>query len=85
VLYSTTQGGGRDQWGSVFALRPPTVAGKPWSEADLWTFNGGIHFGFTPKAGLSMDSSGALYGTVAQEDAALPAGAGGGEVLKLAP
>jgi uncharacterized repeat protein (TIGR03803 family) len=88
VLYGTTAGSGRKQFGTVFRLTPPSVAGKPWTETDVWTFDGGKYQGGTPKEGVVLDSSGAIFGTTTEEGpGGCPAscGSGGGAVFKLVP
>ncbi|MGD0164843.1 MAG: choice-of-anchor tandem repeat GloVer-containing protein [Candidatus Sulfotelmatobacter sp.] len=64
-LYGVTNYGGEGfpyNYGTVFELSPPVVAGDPWTEAILHTFQG-IPDGETPNGGLVMDSAGNLYGT----------------------
>jgi uncharacterized repeat protein (TIGR03803 family) len=64
VLYgSTTNGGGSSSSGVVFSLTPPAAGGTAWSEAVLYSFQGGTD-GVSPGAGLLLDASGALYGVV---------------------
>lgn len=76
ALYGVTSQGGAYGQGTVFKLTPPTTMGGPWSETILHSFNGGSP-GFL--AGLVLDQSGALYGTVG-------GGTDGfGIVYKLAP
>jgi uncharacterized repeat protein (TIGR03803 family) len=68
ALYGTTIGGGafnRDGTGNgtVFKLTPPLDPEKnEWTESLLWCFAGGED-GQSPSSGLTMDSTGALYGT----------------------
>ena len=61
-LYGTTvyAGGG---YGAVFEL---TNSGGSWSETVLHTFAGGTTDGEYPEGGLTMDSSGNLYGMTYQ-------------------
>jgi uncharacterized repeat protein (TIGR03803 family) len=62
ALYGTTGGGGKDSIGTVFKLTPTETG---WEESVIHTFrqpdplNGGV----LPMAGLTIDSSGTLYGT----------------------
>jgi uncharacterized repeat protein (TIGR03803 family) len=64
ALYGTTEAGGFGG-GTVFKLTPPSRAGGAWSESVLFSgFNGSR--GAYPVAGLTMDLSGALYGTTAE-------------------
>jgi uncharacterized repeat protein (TIGR03803 family) len=57
-LYGTTQQGGRYGQGSVFGVKPPTVAGGPWSVVTLHSFSNHE----TPMSSLTRQS-GTLYGT----------------------
>ena len=74
VLYGTTQAGGTSAGspcdfyaifgcGTVFSLTPPTTPGAPWTEAILHAFTGLNGEGSLPTAGLTLNSSGALFGT----------------------
>jgi hypothetical protein len=56
-LYGVTTGA---NYGSVFALRPPTGM-QLWKETTLYTFQGGSDGGY-PAPGLVFDASGNLYG-----------------------
>jgi uncharacterized repeat protein (TIGR03803 family) len=59
-IYGTTEGGGRNQVGSVYELT--AVAGKDvYREKVLWSFDGTD--GQFPVAGLILDGTGNLYGT----------------------
>jgi uncharacterized repeat protein (TIGR03803 family) len=62
TLYGTTQYGGTNGKGTVFALAPH---GKKYVKTTLWEF-GGPNDGAYPAAGLIADASGALYGTTVQ-------------------
>jgi len=77
ALYGTTEAGGRSGQGTVFILRPPTVAGGSWSETVLYSFTGGSD-GWSPET-LLIDSNGALYGTTGGADSNL------GTVFRLTP
>jgi len=47
----------------VFQLAPPAGAGKTWRETVLYSFAGGSD-GINPfDAGMTLDKSGALFGT----------------------
>jgi uncharacterized repeat protein (TIGR03803 family) len=59
-LYGTTDYGGNNGVGVVFQL---TNSAGTWTENVLWSFAGGTSDGCYPYAGLTMDSSGKLYGT----------------------
>jgi uncharacterized repeat protein (TIGR03803 family) len=65
-LYGTTMNGGQGSGsgkGIVFELTPPTTTGGIWGETVLHRFAGGANDGENPQAGLTLDSSGNLYGT----------------------
>jgi uncharacterized repeat protein (TIGR03803 family) len=62
ILYGTTLRGGTKSDGTAFMLKPPAVAGKPWTETVLHSFQGGKD-GYFPVGGLLMGAGGALYGT----------------------
>jgi uncharacterized repeat protein (TIGR03803 family) len=61
ALYGTTDGGGANDFGSVFKLTPPLPGSKVWTESVLWSFTGADGAG--PTAAVLMDASGNLYGT----------------------
>jgi uncharacterized repeat protein (TIGR03803 family) len=74
VLYGTTQAGGTAAGspcefygifggGTVFSLTPPTTPGGNWTEAILHAFTGLNGEGSYPLTGLTLNSSGALFGT----------------------
>jgi len=85
-LYGTTYGGGTAGYGTVFALVPGT--GGTWTENVLYSFAGGpLGCGTTgnpacdgenPLGGLTLSSSGVLYGTTYGGG-----GAGWGTVFEL--
>jgi uncharacterized repeat protein (TIGR03803 family) len=61
-LYGTAFGGEND-YGSVFELSPPNVAGGDWTETYIWIFNNGVkNDGEFPYEKLVMDANGNLYG-----------------------
>jgi uncharacterized repeat protein (TIGR03803 family) len=61
-LYGTTTLGGANGEGSVFELSAQSGGG--WKESILYSFNpSNSSDGFLPVAGLTIDSSGNLYGT----------------------
>jgi len=64
VLYVTTLSGGSAQHGTVFALKPPAVAGGSWTEISLHVF--GRSGGARPMGGVVVGSGGILYGTTSQ-------------------
>src|SRR5579871_1255217 len=43
VLYGTTNAGGTEGAGAVFALTPPSTAGGTWTESQLYSFMGSVH------------------------------------------
>ena len=60
-LYGTTTGGGiSGSGGIVFELSPQ---GDVWDETILYSFNPNDDDGYSPKAGVTFDSAGNLYGT----------------------
>ena len=68
ALFGTTEEGGTGcsgippGCGTVFKLTPPGAGETEWTESVLHRFQGGAD-GESPFAGLTMDMSGALYGT----------------------
>jgi uncharacterized repeat protein (TIGR03803 family) len=58
-LYGTTEGGGRENHGTVYRLQPN---GSAYNEKILYSFRG-HRDGVGPAAGLIIDGTGALYGT----------------------
>jgi uncharacterized repeat protein (TIGR03803 family) len=62
-LYGTTYGGGAHDYGTVFELSP--MAGRGWTETILHSFNNPGD-GYNPVAGLTLDSSGNLFGTTVE-------------------
>jgi uncharacterized repeat protein (TIGR03803 family) len=73
-VFGTSSGGGPNNSGSVFKLT--YIPGVGWTETILHSFQGCDEF---PWAGLTMDSSGNLYG------ATVVGCAGGGTVFELSP
>jgi uncharacterized repeat protein (TIGR03803 family) len=61
-LYGTTTAGGSSDNGTVFMLAPPSIPGGAWTETVLYSFGTGTD-GAVPVGGVSLDSSGNLYGT----------------------
>jgi|SRR5579871_3337728 len=59
TIYGTTAKGGTNNLGTVFKL---ALSNGVWTETVLYNFAGGSD-GEVPYAGLTMDSSGSLYGT----------------------
>jgi uncharacterized repeat protein (TIGR03803 family) len=58
-IYGTTEEGGAYSLGTVFKLSP---VGGGWTESIIYSF-GASGDGYTPWGGLTVDSSGNLYGT----------------------
>lgn len=58
-MYGVTGGGGTHGYGTVFELSP--ASGGSWTETVLYNFTGGIDGG-DPYSGITIDSSGNLYG-----------------------
>jgi len=63
-LYGTTNGGGANNYGTVFELAPNGQGG--WKETVLHSFNHSGDDGFFPVGALIFDAAGALYGTANQ-------------------
>jgi hypothetical protein len=61
-IYGTTAGGGAQEDGVVFELKPPGSKDRNWKESLLHTFTGGSD-GAGPLAGLRLGSNGSLYGS----------------------
>jgi uncharacterized repeat protein (TIGR03803 family) len=61
ILYGTATAGGAHNWGTVFQVVPPSVAGGAWTENILFSFEG-INGGF-PTANVIFDKAGNLYST----------------------
>ncbi len=79
-LYGTTNGGGAHSYGTVFELSPNGAGG--WTEKVLYSFAGSsIGDGSNPRAGLTFDTKGNLYGTTYSSGAS----GGYGTVFELTP
>ncbi|MGA2588470.1 MAG: choice-of-anchor tandem repeat GloVer-containing protein [Bryobacteraceae bacterium] len=79
VLYGTTYAGGAANYGTVFSLTPPVPPATIWTEQVIFSFTGGTDGGH-PEAGLTLASTGVLYGTTYSGGSA-----GWGVVFELAP
>jgi uncharacterized repeat protein (TIGR03803 family) len=80
VLYGTTyQGGSIADYGTVYSLTPPAQGKTAWHFKVLHIFSGGADGGY-PNASLTLDASGALYGTTIRGGSLFY-----GTVFKLAP
>jgi uncharacterized repeat protein (TIGR03803 family) len=62
-LYGAARGGGTYGVGTIFELSPPGQAGGAWTKTPIYNFLSWGTTGNIPSSGLTMDSSGALYGT----------------------
>ena len=62
ALYGTTNGGGYGADGVVFALTPPVKTKGTWKETLLHLFGTIRYDGGGPRAGLTFDPKGNLYG-----------------------
>lgn len=65
ALYGTTFYGGAANNGVIYRLTPPHQGSSAWTEAILYSFNGGSSDGYFPIYDLTIDSKGALYGVTA--------------------
>jgi uncharacterized repeat protein (TIGR03803 family) len=83
AVYGTTSMGGTSNYGTVFQLTPPTVAGGTWTEAVLHSFS--FTDGAYPYTGLTSDASGALYGTTIDGGTLAGGAYGAGIVFQLRP
>jgi uncharacterized repeat protein (TIGR03803 family) len=82
-LYGTTYRGGTFNWGTVYELTPPAIAGGAWTETILHEFSNRPD-GAYPEGPLTFDSAGNLFGTTSDGGA----GSGGylvGTVFELSP
>jgi hypothetical protein len=66
--------------GIVFELAPPSTPGGAWTETILHSFSGASGDGAIPLAGLTLSSTGVLYGTTSAGGTA-----GKGTVFAVAP
>lgn len=66
ALYGTTVVHGGAGKGTVFRLKPPTRPGRQWQHSVLYSFKGGSD-GMHPRAGVTFDTHGNLYGTTGGE------------------
>lgn len=64
-LYGTTTLGGRNKFGAVFAISPPSQSGRSWTERVLYSFQADS---FGGASGLVLSPSGSLYGTIANAE-----------------
>jgi len=61
-IYGATGDGGAHGFGTLFALTPPAHGQSSWSKTILYNF-AGLTDGSNPRGGLTLDTSGNLYGT----------------------
>jgi uncharacterized repeat protein (TIGR03803 family) len=82
-IYGTTQSGGNFDGGTVWKLMPVTVGNKKgtYKETILHSFNSTKN-GFFPYAGVTLDSSGNVYGTTA-DGGKYGGDFGGGTIFKM--
>ena len=86
-LYGTASTGGAENKGVVFELSPPAAGKTQWTETVLHSFSNGADGGL-PSADLTIDGSGALYGTTTHggtTSCKFDSSAGCGVVFKLTP
>lgn len=79
-VYGTTSLGGTSYERTVFRLNPPTQPGGQWTESILFSFSS-PSTGSSPATGVTLDSSGKLYGTTIGG----VAGTHSGTVFELTP
>jgi len=81
VLYGTTTGGGKKDYGTIFELTPPSVPGAQWTRQTIHTFKGDDEAG-RPSAKMIFDqNTGALLGTASGQEG----GGDYGAVFRLVP
>jgi len=59
---SCIQGDGEAGCGTIFSLTPPASPGDSWTEAVLYSFQGGSGDGANPEVGVVIRKDGVLYG-----------------------
>jgi uncharacterized repeat protein (TIGR03803 family) len=62
-LYGTTEGGGTYGVGTIYELSPPAQAGGAWTQSTIYNFLSWGTTGYMPSSELTVDGTGALYGT----------------------
>jgi len=82
-LYGTTTFGGTRNRGTVFELSPS--GNGQWTKIVLYNFAGFPNDGGNPGGGLTMDSSGNLYGTTQTGGSSAQCKTGCGTVFELSP
>lgn len=84
-FYGTTQDGGTSaSLGTVFKITPPARQGGKWHETILHRFHGSPNDGSSPIQ-LTIDASGAIYGTAGDGGSATKCFLGCGAIFKLTP
>jgi uncharacterized repeat protein (TIGR03803 family) len=78
-LYGVTEQGTGQEWGAVFELTPTS---NGWTERALYHFKAGSD-GLNPRAGLTFDSAGNLFGTTYQGGGINSCSLGCGAVFEL--
>jgi uncharacterized repeat protein (TIGR03803 family) len=66
VFYGATAEGGLYGWGTVYQLTPPgtgNCTGSAWCPTVIYSFNPSQGDGASPEAGLTLATTGVLYGT----------------------
>jgi uncharacterized repeat protein (TIGR03803 family) len=87
-LYGVTYAGGSHGFGTVYMLAPPTKPGNPWTETLIYNFVGLKQrwVGYIPDHGVTIDDTGALYGTTTSGGSLGPACGGNcGTAFRLTP
>ncbi|HTZ71226.1 MAG TPA: choice-of-anchor tandem repeat GloVer-containing protein [Acetobacteraceae bacterium] len=85
TLVGTTQAGGADSFGTVFALTPPAGQNGVWTETILHDFALSRDDGATPEGGVIADAHGRLFGTTVQGGRGCRGDLGCGVVYMLTP
>jgi uncharacterized repeat protein (TIGR03803 family) len=83
ILYGTASYGGTYEYGTVFQLVPPSVAGGAWTENILLNFNG--NGGDRPGDNVIFDKAGNLYSTTTFGGRTGCGNFGCGTVFRLSP
>ena len=84
-FYGTTQDGGTSaSLGTVFKITPPAREGGKWNETILYRFHGPPNDGSSPSQ-ITIDASGAIYGTAGDGGPATKCALGCGAIFKLTP
>jgi uncharacterized repeat protein (TIGR03803 family) len=84
-FYGTTQDGGTSaDLGTVFKIAPPAREGGKWNETILHRFHGSPSDGSSPSQ-LTIDASGAIYGTAGDGGGVTKCFLGCGAIFELTP